>query len=144
MLHLLTAIALLAAPQAAAGPLHIDDVLSDEGPATDCFVAYWRPNAKPGKSGDIANVLISVGHEATVKIDGTVFLLPHIRGNGRPASPAVYAGANAPTVVETSIVVRAYKNAGESVKSLKGTLKITFRNQTQTLTVKGEDYCYNG
>jgi len=143
MLHLIPAMALLVSA-APARPFHIDDIIPGESAESDCFVAYWRTSAKPGKDSEIPNIFEIVGNRGFIKIDSQVFALPLLEARATPGAPADYGAADTPMVEESHVMTRIEKEPDGNTYHLKGTLKITHNGQRQTVSVKGEDFCYSG
>ncbi len=144
MLALLPAMTLLAAatPHASAKPFHVDSIIPGEGPDDYCSTVYWLEIQPPELKGPVPHILEITEDGAFIKVDGKMFHLTRKPGTG---TPAIYKAADAPTVEESRVITRVDKDPdGGDINRLQGTLKVTYRKQVQTLTVKGKDVCYNG
>jgi len=135
------ALAAMLAPAASqAGGFHVDNIVPGEGAESDCFTAFARPETRPvaGESDprDIFEIVDDVGF---VKIDGTMHHVRLLKGS----KPSTYRDAEV-SVADLSRIVRTEKSPDGNTYYLKGTLKVTFHGQTQTLTVVGESFCYSG
>jgi hypothetical protein len=123
-----------------AGGFHVDDIVPGEGAESDCFTAFRRPETKPvaGESDprDIFEIVDDMGF---VKIDGTVHDVRFVKGS----KPATYRDAEV-SVSDPNRIVRTEKSPEGNTYYRKGTLKVTFKGQTQTLAVVGESFCYSG
>jgi hypothetical protein len=123
-----------------AGGFHVDDIKPGEGAESDCFTAFARPETKPvaGES-DPRDIFEIVDETGFIKIDGTMHNVQRIKDS----KPSTYRDAEV-SVSDLSRIVRAEKSPDGNTYYLKGTLKVTFKGQTQTLTVVGESFCYSG
>lgn len=132
--------ALLMPAAAMAGGFHVDEIVPGEGAESDCFTAFWRTGAKPvNGEGSPRDVFEIVDDHGFIKIDGVVRTLQRIKG----ARSNTYSAGQI-TVFHQTKIVRTVKSSDGNSYYLKGSLKVTDRDESQSLAVSGESFCYSG
>ncbi|ESQ74575.1 hypothetical protein [Asticcacaulis sp. AC402] len=142
MRTIITTLTLLAfLPTAAtAATFSIDELAPGEGHEGDCYT--WM--AREGSAVDESRAIFEdVGGRAYIKIDGEVFSLHASGGDrGEERSTAKFENKMAAlTVVEDVTIEQASGADNWGAYLVKGKLKVTFQDRTQTVRVKGKSVC---